>query len=205
LSCRPCLPCRRRKCRTAGPLRSTGITPLPRYYGPIRHPLVVDRFPGIAGYTSDLTPLISQRDEEGFSSCSRRLDHRAVAPSPAGALRRVSQTATARMAFAESSTARPPGLGSFEANSRSLTLRPGDSLTTLAMALSIGFRVLVSLHPAIQATERLALAPTGLAPVRRTCLLWTRDDVICPEQQRRRHRQTEGLGVSFAKTPSDAK
>src|SRR2546428_12493971 len=38
------------------------------------------------------------------------------------------------------------------------------------MALSIGFRVSVSLHPAIQATGRLALAPAGLAPASRTCL-----------------------------------
>src|SRR4030095_6548884 len=38
------------------------------------------------------------------------------------------------------------------------------------MALSIGFRVSVSLHPAIQATGRLALAPAGLTPASRTCL-----------------------------------
>src|SRR5881397_2132666 len=62
------------------------------------------------------------------------------------------------------------------------------------MALSIGFRVLVSLHPAIQATGRLALAPTGLAPARRTCLLWTRDHLIRPQQQRGRDREAEGLG-----------
>src|SRR4030095_15842272 len=100
LSCRPCLPCRRRKCRTAGSLRSTGITPLRRYYEPAPPPLAVGRFPGPPGYTPDLTPLISQQDEEGFSSCSMRLSHRAVAPSPAGARRRVSQTAPARVAFA---------------------------------------------------------------------------------------------------------
>src|SRR5438445_13848490 len=61
------------------------------------------------------------------------------------------------------------------------------------MALSIGFRVLVSLHPAIQATGRLALAPTGLAPTRRTCLLWTRNHQIRPQQQRRRDGEAEGL------------
>jgi len=38
--------------RAAGPLRSTGITPLRRYYGPIRHPLVVGRLPGVAGSTA---------------------------------------------------------------------------------------------------------------------------------------------------------
>src|SRR3954447_25091514 len=37
--------------QTAGRLRSTGITPLPRYYRPGRFPLVVHRFPGAAGYT----------------------------------------------------------------------------------------------------------------------------------------------------------
>src|SRR2546427_9148096 len=62
------------------------------------------------------------------------------------------------------------------------------------MALSIGFRVLVSLHPAIQATGRLARAPTGLAPTRRTCLLWTRDDLIRAQQQRGRDREAERLG-----------
>jgi len=62
------------------------------------------------------------------------------------------------------------GFGSFGASSRSLALRPGDSLTIRSMALSIGFRVSVSLRPAIQATGRLALAPAGLAPASRTCL-----------------------------------
>jgi hypothetical protein len=52
LSSHPCLPCWWRNCRTAGLLRSTGITPLRRYYEPIRHPLVVSRFPGAAGYTA---------------------------------------------------------------------------------------------------------------------------------------------------------
>ena len=39
---------------TAGPLRSTEITPLQRYYRPIRHPLACSRFPGVAGYTAAL-------------------------------------------------------------------------------------------------------------------------------------------------------
>src|SRR5499426_4918154 len=40
--------------QTAGPPRSTDVTPLPRYYGPDRHPLAFDRFPGLAGYTTYL-------------------------------------------------------------------------------------------------------------------------------------------------------
>jgi len=53
----------------AGPLGSTDITPLRRYYGPGRHLLVFGRLPGVAGYTAYLAPAISPRDEEGFSSC----------------------------------------------------------------------------------------------------------------------------------------
>src|SRR6202521_6387534 len=35
----------------AGPLRSADTTPLLRYYGPSRHPLVFGRLPRFAGYT----------------------------------------------------------------------------------------------------------------------------------------------------------
>lgn len=58
---------------------------------------------------------------------------------------------------------------------RSLTLRPGDSLTILKMAVSMGFRASVSLGPAIQATGPLALAPAGLTPAERVRLRWTHD------------------------------
>src|SRR5262249_10496772 len=33
--------------------RSTGVTPLPRYYEPGRRRLVISRLPGTAGYTTD--------------------------------------------------------------------------------------------------------------------------------------------------------
>jgi hypothetical protein len=66
----------------AGPLRSTGVTPLHHYYEPGRHPLVFDRFPGFTGYTAYLAPAISRRDEEGFSSCLACPCHRAVAYTP---------------------------------------------------------------------------------------------------------------------------
>ena len=46
----------------------------------------------------------------------------------------------------------------------SLALRPGDSLTILKMALSVGFRSLVSFLPATQATGLLTLALAGLTP-----------------------------------------
>jgi hypothetical protein len=37
----------------------------------------------------------------------------------------------------------------------------------------MGFRVLVSLHPAIQPTGRLTFAPAGLIPAEHTSLRWT--------------------------------
>src|SRR5262245_54661510 len=67
---------------SAGPLRSTDVTPLRRYYQPLRHPLAFGRLPGVTGYTADLAPPLSRRDEEGFSSCSTCPGHRAVAPTP---------------------------------------------------------------------------------------------------------------------------
>src|SRR5260370_40858662 len=41
---------------TAGSLRSMAITPLPSYYGPLRHPLAFHRFPGFARYAVSLLP-----------------------------------------------------------------------------------------------------------------------------------------------------
>src|SRR6476659_8840087 len=38
-----------RRCKMAGPLGSTDITPLHCYYGPGRHLLVFGRLPGVAG------------------------------------------------------------------------------------------------------------------------------------------------------------
>ena len=55
----------------AGPLGSADITPLHRYYGPSRHPLVFGRLPGVAGYTAYLAPAISRRDEEWSAPLER--------------------------------------------------------------------------------------------------------------------------------------
>ena len=53
-------------------------------------------------------------------------------------------------------------------------LRPGDLLTILKMALSIGYRSSVSLLPAIQATGLLTITPMGLSPTEHASLRWTR-------------------------------
>src|SRR5262249_53515146 len=68
--------------RTAGPLRSAGITPPRRSCRPLRHPLAFGRLPGVAGPTAYLAPPLSRRGEEGFASCSTCPGRRAVAPPP---------------------------------------------------------------------------------------------------------------------------
>jgi hypothetical protein len=59
---------------------------------------------------------------------------------------------------------------------RSLPLRPGDSLTALKAALSMGFRLLVSREPAIQATGLLVVTLVGLTPTENASLRWTHGD-----------------------------
>ena len=69
--------------QTAGPLPSTGVTRLHRYYQPLRHPLAcqpISRCLPVIRPT--FAPPISQRGEEGFSSCLARPCHRTVATTP---------------------------------------------------------------------------------------------------------------------------
>src|SRR6266700_7802264 len=104
----------------AGPLRSADLTPLHRYYGPSRHPLVFGRLPGFAGYTAylgrgGLLQLLSM----SLSPCCRF--------PPAEVNIRIGQSSAAHAAFALRLKARPSGILIFEATMRSLLLRPGDS------------------------------------------------------------------------------
>ncbi len=113
----------------AGSLGSTGVTPLHRYYGPIRHPHASAPLPGVVGYRNGLAPWISPRGVEGFSSCFTCPCHRATVEHPAGVDSRISHFSLAHAAFAKTQMARPPDLVPFEDTLRSLALRPGDSLT----------------------------------------------------------------------------
>src|SRR6516225_3771081 len=113
--------------QTEGPLCSVGVTPLPRSYRPIRHPLAFDRLPRLAGYTIYLPPPISRRDEEGFSSYS------VMSLSPCCRFHPAEVTMPHRSDFGIPCCLRPTEAGSalgstlFEATTRSLLLRPGNS------------------------------------------------------------------------------
>jgi hypothetical protein len=109
LSSRPCLPCCQGSYNAAGPLRSIGITRLPHYYRPVRHPLAFGPLPGVAGYRAYLPPTISRRGEEGFSSCLACPCHRAVAFTPPKWVSRIGQISAAHAAFAQGTGAQPSG------------------------------------------------------------------------------------------------
>jgi hypothetical protein len=163
---------------TVGSLCSTTITPLPRSYGPLRPPLLFNRFPGDAGYTAYLAPLVSQREEEGFSSCLARPRHRAAAPTPP---EDHTVSASVRYGLLPSPfrlQARPPGRSLSGPPLRSLALRPGDSRScchdTVDELQVIGFP-----PPCHLATGRLAFALAGLSPAERASLSWTHNRT-CP-------------------------
>ena len=159
--------------RTAGSLRSTGVTPLHRYCEPLRHPLVVSRFPGAAGYTAYPASALSGRDEEGFSSCWVCPCRRAVANHPAGVRRRVNRSSPLPTAFAPPLRARPPGLLTFGATSRSLALRPERLAPTPRVGSSRGFSTIGFPPGCPPATGLPILTPAGLSPAEHISLSWT--------------------------------
>ena len=128
------------ECRTVGLLRSTDVTPSPRYYEPIRHPLVVNRLPGVAGYTAYPASALSGRDKEGFSSCSMCPGRRAVANHPAGATRRINRFATSRAAFALTVAGSASGITHLRGHLAFTFLTARELALIAAMRLSRGFR-----------------------------------------------------------------
>ena len=102
--------------RTAGSLRSGGITRPPRYSGPIRHRLVVRPFPeGFSVIGRTQLPPLSRRDEDGFSSCSACPVSPCCPYHPAEVSVCLSQRASGHAAFAPDQGARPSGLIFLEA------------------------------------------------------------------------------------------
>ena len=100
--------------QTAGPLRSTDITPLPRYYRPSRVPLAFHRLPGVTGYTASLL----RRFLDGTRRVSPVARHDLVTvlslPTPPKCFA-ASVLATLHAAFAREVRARPSGFSTFEA------------------------------------------------------------------------------------------
>jgi hypothetical protein len=159
--------------RTAGHLRSAGVTPPHRSYVPIRHPLAFGRLPGNTGYTTYLSPRISPRGEEGFSSFLACPCHRAAASTPP---ERAAAATKMRRPVLPSASRYGLGLRNYWISRllmRSQSLRPGDSLTTPWVALSVGFRSLFSLLSATQATGILVSSLAGLTPAEHASLCWT--------------------------------
>src|SRR5450755_2573461 len=100
--------------QTAGLLRSTDITPLLRYYEPIRHPLAVPRFPSFAGYTVPCSADFAagrggllQLLGISLSSCCRYY--------PARVSRRIGQIATIPCCLRSTTESSASGVNIFEA------------------------------------------------------------------------------------------
>ena len=117
--------------------------------------------------------MISRRDEEGFSSCLACPCHRAVASTPPRQRCRIGQISAPHAAFALRLRARPSVSLIFEATFAFTVVTARWLVISPRKTLSIGFRVLVSLHPAIQTTGLLTLAPAGLSPAEHASLRWT--------------------------------
>ncbi len=66
----------------------------------------------------------------------------------------------------------------------------------------MGFRVSVSLHPAIQATGRLTFAPAGLTPAEHTSLHWTHRRIQLAQQL---DEQASGVITLAARRSSSSK
>src|SRR5450432_1402368 len=172
LSFHPCLPCCWCQYKTVGPLRSTDIAPLHRYYGPVRHPLAfppISRFRRLYGFL-----LRRFRDGTRRASPVARCILVIVLPlPPRQSVRRIGQLATFHAAFALSTGARPLRQRVSGSPVRSLSLRPNDSLTIPRMALSIDFRGSVSFPPGYPSYRTLTFVLVGLTPTEYTSLCWT--------------------------------
>ena len=131
LSVRPCLPYGQKNYKQQGRFAPRALLRLVATTDPSDSLSPSARFPGVPGYAAYLAPFISDRDEEGLSSCSAHPCHHAVDNHPAGVFQRLSQVALVHVAFTVDVVGSASRAKSFEATSRSLALRPGDSPPSL--------------------------------------------------------------------------
>jgi hypothetical protein len=82
LSFHPCLPFCWSRCKQQGLFAPRALPCFSATTDPSATLSSFHRFPGVTGYTASFAPPISQRDEEGFSSCLAHPCHRAVAITP---------------------------------------------------------------------------------------------------------------------------
>ena len=156
-------------------------------------------FPVLPVIRPTFAPPISQRGEEGFSSCLARPRHRAVATTPPECR---SASASLRCVILLSSSEGGLSLPGFDVSGpplRSLALRPGDSPTTLTVTcrwasksqfpFSLpsklrgsgrvnGLQILGFPPPCHPNYRALALTPAGLSPAERASLCWTHKSLI---------------------------
>jgi hypothetical protein len=159
--------------RTVGPLRSAGVTPLRRYFGPVRHPLAFGRLPRFAR----LDGLPSSADfAAGRGGLHQLTPHALDAVLPLLPRRRVSpepeedETCCLRPQFTGSASGVELSRGYMCVHFRcgpASRSPPSKWLRRWASAHS------VSLLASIQATGVLALTPAGLAPAERASLSWS--------------------------------
>src|SRR5262245_39928394 len=173
LSSRPCLPCSRKNDEQQGPFAprallrfvattspSATLSPSADFpVLPVIRPTQLPPFPvgtrrasPVAGCVLVVVPSLTTPRER---------------PAPSIGLGRVMLPSPSRL------RARPPGLLTFGATTRSLSLRPEQLAPTPRVGSSRGFRPLVSRRPALPATGLPILTPTGLTPAEHTGLSWT--------------------------------
>jgi hypothetical protein len=92
---------------------------------------------------------------------------------PAEVNNRVGQFAVIHAVFTPRLRVRPSGQSLSGPPMRLLSLRPGNSLSSLKMIVSMGFRISVSLYSAIRTTWLLTLTMAGLSPAEHTSFHWT--------------------------------
>ena len=159
--------------QAAGSLRSTGVTPLPRYYEPHRHPLVFDRLPGVSGYTAYLAAADFAAGRGGFLQL-RDASCVTVLPLPPRRSDGSSQpgygpSCCLRLSVAGSTSECPPFRGHIRVRLRYgpvTCCHPEDGLVDGLQRF--GFPP--PCHPSYKA---LAFTLAGLTPAERVRLRWT--------------------------------
>src|SRR6266852_7483501 len=137
--------------QTAGPLRSTDIAPLHRYYGPVRHPLAflpTSRF-RLYGFS------MLRRFRDGTrraSPVARCILVIVLSLPPRQSVRRFQSICDDPCCLHPINGGSASEVKVSGSPMRLLSLRPNDSLTIPRMALSIDFRDSVSFFLTIQAT-----------------------------------------------------